>query len=77
MGYGQKIKEIQSKFKSGVKYQKKCEYINKPSAKEFYKYVVANKPVIITGVANTWSAVNKWTDEYLIQHLREKQVRKV
>ena len=52
MGVGQKISQIQKKGKSGVKYQHSCEYIDKPTAEVFYKYVVGNKPVIFTGIAN-------------------------
>ena len=74
MGFGRKISDIQNEGKSGVKYQKKCEYIDKPTAQTFYKYVVANKPVIITGVANAWPALSAWTDEYLLRHLQDKQV---
>jgi hypothetical protein len=42
------------------------ERIENPSYDEFYRnYVLKNKPVIITGVADKWDALSKWNIDYL------------
>jgi [protein]-arginine 3-hydroxylase / protease len=39
--------------------------IEKPSPETVYRdYVRKNRPVIITGVANKWAAISKWTPDY-------------
>ncbi|MEM7201561.1 MAG: cupin-like domain-containing protein [Planctomycetota bacterium] len=42
------------------------ERVEAPSAEEFQReFVEKNRPVVITGVANTWPAFERWTPQYL------------
>lgn len=51
-----------------------CARIDNPSMAEFMAYVVRSEPVIITGVANEWPAINKWTWKYLLEKIGDQQV---
>eukprot|EP01041_Mallomonas_annulata_P000659 gene659-1271_t len=68
------LSNIQSRSSSGSKYQSECPVIHNPTAKKLYEYVVGNKPVIIKGVADKWPATTKWTDKYLLDTLKGRQV---
>lgn len=50
--------------------------IHQPTPREFYqKYVRANRPVVITGIADQWQAVGKWTPQFFrSQHPEAKVV---
>ncbi|GCE15716.1 cupin-like domain-containing protein [Tengunoibacter tsumagoiensis] len=44
----------------------RLERIHRPSYNDFYQnYFKKSRPVIITGVADQWDALSKWTIEYL------------
>ena len=36
--------------------------------------MIANKPVIIKGIADDWDPVKLWTEEYLIKNIGHKKV---
>ncbi|KAF0724048.1 hypothetical protein AaE_009816, partial [Aphanomyces astaci] len=49
--------------------------IPQPTPLEFYRnYVSKNIPVIITNAMDSWPAMAKWTNEYLVDTLGETQV---
>jgi peptidyl-lysine (3S)-dioxygenase / protease len=46
-----------------------------PTALEFLReYVALNMPVVIRGAFSHWPALSKWTDDYLCEHLGEKEI---
>ena len=48
-----------------------CARLNKlPSAEEFYRLVVANKPVVFVDAASKWPAMKRWTNKYLVDRLK-------
>lgn len=51
------------------------ERIEKPAVEVFYKnYILASKPVILTGVIDEWKAVLTWTIDYLRERVGHKEV---
>ena len=54
---------------------KECEKISAPTQEEFFhKYLKLSKPVIIKGAVDKWPAMSKWTNRFLRDHLRGKDV---
>ncbi|GAA5854601.1 hypothetical protein JCM8547_004904 [Rhodosporidiobolus lusitaniae] len=46
-----------------------------PSPLEFSKFVAANRPFVVRGGGRGIPALEKWTDEYLVEKLAEKEVQ--
>ena len=45
----------------------RIDRIHRPTPREFYlKYVRTNRPVVITGIADDWQAIGKWTPEFFL-----------
>jgi [protein]-arginine 3-hydroxylase / protease len=43
----------------------RIDRIHRPTPREFYqKYVRPNRPVVLTGIADDWQAMGKWTPEF-------------
>src|SRR5437764_12619279 len=54
---------------------KQIERVERPSPERFYRaFVLADKPVIITGAMEEWKARSLWTIDYLKERLGRKQV---
>ena len=52
-----------------------CEKIPVPSRNEFFhNFLKISKPVIITGVLDTWQALSKWTNQFFRDHYGDRQV---
>jgi len=58
----------------GLYLSDRVDIIEKPTPLQFYKYVAANKPVIIKGLLQDWLALNKWSKEYLIAKMKDQLV---
>ena len=41
--------------------------VERPHSAFFRRYVEANRPVILTGVMESWPAAGRWTPEYLAE----------
>lgn len=54
----------------------KCTKVSNNISKEefFWEYLSRSRPVIIEGGVNNWTALSKWTSEYLRQQYQHKQV---
>lgn len=51
------------------------ERVERPAPREFYRrYVRANRPVVITGVADRWRATGLWTPDYFRSHFADARV---
>lgn len=50
------------------------EVWEEPSALEFMQHVARNRPLIIRGGAQSWTAIRKWSAEYLIDAVGESEV---
>lgn len=49
--------------------------IHRPTPREFYqKYVRNNRPVVLTGIADDWQAIGKWTPEFFRAQYPEAKV---
>eukprot|EP00403_Amphidinium_massartii_P038600 CAMPEP_0178443712 /NCGR_PEP_ID=MMETSP0689_2-20121128/39062_1 /TAXON_ID=160604 /ORGANISM="Amphidinium massartii, Strain CS-259" /LENGTH=439 /DNA_ID=CAMNT_0020067779 /DNA_START=104 /DNA_END=1420 /DNA_ORIENTATION=+ len=53
---------------------KGCDRLHNPTAEEFFRQVVKNRPAIISGVAEKWKARKDWTWEYLLDNLGDTPV---
>ena len=50
------------------------ELFEEPSALEFMRYVAQNRPFVVRKGAQSWSAVQKWSAQYLIDTVGENEV---
>ncbi|KAK9721492.1 hypothetical protein K7432_003373 [Basidiobolus ranarum] len=63
---------IDSQDLLGVRYLVELERI--PTALEFSRYVAANRPFVVRGGAQSWPAMEKWSNEYLTSVIGEEEV---
>jgi len=71
---GEGVEDIQKKSRSGHLYQDTCHIIENPTAKEFFEYVVGNKPVIIRGVIPSRFQSKDWLLENLKDVIGDSEV---
>lgn len=69
---GRQISSLQAEVP--FEFEDKCDEIEVPSAKEFFKYVSSSHPFIIRGIASDWPATKRWTLDYLLRHMKGKNV---
>lgn len=50
------------------------EMLEEPSPLEFMRYVARNRPFVARRVASSWSAVQKWSADYLLYVMGDDEV---
>ncbi|GAA6004965.1 hypothetical protein JCM10207_008465 [Rhodosporidiobolus poonsookiae] len=46
-----------------------------PSPLEFSRFIAANRPLVVRGCGKDVDALEKWTDDYLVEAMQEKEVQ--